>query len=95
MKVELNTITLLKLCHYAHPYSHCVGMQLIHPSVRTQTVGVTDTVESNGVIETDGSGCVKVKSDVIHSYGSLNPYGSGLHNVSPAQLWPMHLPRRI
>ena len=82
-------------------------MQLIHPSVRVQTVGVTvgsdgviETVWSDGVTETVGSGCVKeavgvkVKSDVTHSYGLLNPYGSGLHIVSSIQLCPMHLPRR-
>jgi hypothetical protein len=69
-------------------------MQLIHPSVRVQTVGVTvgsdgviETVWSDGVTETVGSGCVKeavgvkVKSDVTPSYGLLNPYGSQ-HNVS-------------
>ena len=82
-------------------------MQLIHPSVRVQTVGVTvgsdgviETVWSDGVTETVGSGCVKeavgvkVKSDVTHSYGLLNPYGSGLHIVSSLQLCPLHLPRR-
>ena len=89
LKVELSTITLFKLCHYTHPYLHCVGMQLIHPSVRVQTVGVT--VGSGCVKEAVG---VKVKSDVTHSYGLLNPYGSGLHIVSSIQLCPMHLPRR-